>query len=144
MCWLLYLNLRFSHAQRISQSRSLWPGQVLGLLEGFLQSKYLMSTEGWSGVFLPARHLPQRTTTWKHCKHFSYLSHGISLRNISVFMCKPQKYLLSHGLKIRHVVSEWETCSSPNQSMYLMHICRIDYELFFVVLYTNNNSLISI
>lgn len=54
MCYLLYLDLRFRHAQRISQSRSLGPGQVLGLLKGFLQSKYLMSTEGWSGVFLPA------------------------------------------------------------------------------------------
>lgn len=54
MCCYLYLDLRFGHAQRISQPGSLRPGQVLGLLEGFLQSEYLMPTECWSGVFLPA------------------------------------------------------------------------------------------
>lgn len=58
-----HLDLGLSHAQRISQSGSLRSCQVLGLLKGFLQSENLMSAKCWSGVFLPARHLCQRTTT---------------------------------------------------------------------------------
>lgn len=63
ICHKIYLDLGFSHPQRISQSRSLRPGQVFGLFECFLQSKYLMPTKCWSGVFLPAGHFSKRTTT---------------------------------------------------------------------------------
>lgn len=66
--WRRYLDLWFSHSQRISQSRSLWPCQILCLLKSFLQSKYLMSTKCRPGVFFPAGHLPKRTTAWKKKK----------------------------------------------------------------------------
>lgn len=66
--WRRYLDLWFSHSQRISQSRSLWPCQILCLLKSFLQSKYLMSTKCRPGVFFPAGHLPKRTTAWKKNK----------------------------------------------------------------------------
>lgn len=66
--WRRYLDLWFSHSQRISQSRSLWPCQILCLLKSFLQSKYLMSTKCRPGVFFPAGHLPKRTTAWKKIK----------------------------------------------------------------------------
>lgn len=49
-----YLNLRLGHPQGVRQLRPLRTGQILGLLEGFLQGEDLLPAEGGPGVLLLA------------------------------------------------------------------------------------------
>lgn len=49
---IVYLDLRFGHAQSVRQFGPFGTGQVLGLLERFLQCENLLATERRPGVLL--------------------------------------------------------------------------------------------
>ena len=48
------LDLTLCHAQGVGETRPLWPGQVLGLLERLLEGEYLLAGEGGPRVLLLA------------------------------------------------------------------------------------------
>lgn len=102
-----HLHLRLGHAQGIGQPRSLRTCQVLGLLKRLLQSKDLVSREGWARVLLLVDAVSQVSRGYRRGREMWVSSGQPTARDSSPFVRTPQPSVTTESL---------HTCSSPYQN----------------------------